>query len=271
MNIGIFDSGVGGLIMTRALVKHLPQYDYVYVGDTKRVPYGNRSHNEVHQFLKEGVAYLFKKKDCKLVIVACNTASARALRQIQKKYLPKYFPDRKVLGVIIPAAEETLKGKRIGILGTVATVKSKTYLVEIQKLNPRAEVFQLAAPSLVTDIEKGDTKAMKESFRKYLAPLLEKKIDTLVLGCTHYPIGKTFVRKIARLGGQVGKKVHVISQDEFIPKKTADYLKRHPEIKSELSKNHTRHIYLTKETKTVDTLAKKWFGQNIKIETVKLG
>ena len=129
MKIGIFDSGLGGLLIAKSIVKLMPEYDYVYLGDTKRVPYGNRSHEAVFEFTRECVDYLFRKENCAIVIVACNTASARALRQIQQEYLPKNFPDRKVLGVLIPAAEECAKFNRVGILGTLGTVTSNTFPV----------------------------------------------------------------------------------------------------------------------------------------------
>jgi glutamate racemase len=142
MKIGIFDSGLGGLFVARALVKNLPQYDYVYLGDTQRVPYGNRSHETVYQFLREAVDYLFAH-DCELIIVACNTASAKALRRIQQEYLPKHYPQRRVLGIIIPTAEAALKNdttRRIGLLATQGTVDSNAYVKELKKIRPNPEI-----------------------------------------------------------------------------------------------------------------------------------
>src|SRR3989338_9470367 len=155
MKIGIFDSGLGGLIVARAIRKFIPEYDYVYLGDTKRVPYGNRSHNAVYEFTRESVDYLFRKENCAIVIIACNTASARALRKIQKNYLQKNFPDRKVLGVLIPAAEEAAKWKRVGVLATIGTVSSGTFPKEIKKINRKAKIFQNPAPILVPLAEAG--------------------------------------------------------------------------------------------------------------------
>src|SRR3989344_9108616 len=132
MKIGIFDSGLGGLIVTRAIRKMMPEYDYVYFGDTKRVPYGNKSHEAVLEFTREAVDYLFREENCAIIIIACNTACARALRKIQQDYLPKNFKDRKVLGVLIPAAEAASLYKRIGVLATLGTVASKTFPVEIK-------------------------------------------------------------------------------------------------------------------------------------------
>ena len=149
MKIGIFDSGLGGLIVAKAIHKLMPEYDYVYLGDTKRVPYGNRSEETIFEFTKEGVDYLFRKENCAIIIIACNTASARALRKLQKEYLPKNFPDRKILGVLIPAAEECVKFKKVGILATRGTVNSNTFPKEIRKLNKKIKVFQNSAPMLV--------------------------------------------------------------------------------------------------------------------------
>ena len=145
MKIGVFDSGLGGLLITKALVKNLPQYDYVYLGDTQRVPYGNRSHETIYRFLKEAVNYLFKY-GCGLIVVACNTASAEALRRIQQEYLPRHYPNRRVLGVIIPTAEAALRSahaKRIGILATQATVGSAAYVRELKKIRPMADFYYL--------------------------------------------------------------------------------------------------------------------------------
>ena len=264
MKIGIFDSGLGGLLIAKSIVKLMPEYDYVYLGDTKRVPYGNRSHEAVFEFTRECVDYLFRKENCAIVIVACNTASARALRQIQQEYLPKNFPDRKVLGVLIPAAEECAKFNRVGILGTLGTVTSNTFPAEIFKLNKTAKVFQNAAPLLVPLIEEGETKNAEPFIKKYLQPFLNKKLDAVVLGCTHYPIFKTQIRKI------LPKNIKVISQDEIIPKKLKNYFERHPEVSKKLSKNHTSKILVTDTTKNIEKLTQKWFGKDTKLKLINL-
>src|SRR3989338_4737403 len=196
MKIGIFDSGLGGLIIARAIRKAMPEYDYVYFGDTKRLPYGNKSHEAVFEFTREAVDYLFRKENCAVVIIACNTASARALRQIQQEYLPKNFSDRKVLGVLIPAAEEAAKYERVGVLATLGTVASETFPIEINKLNKNTEVFQNPAPMLVPLVEDGENELAKPFLVKYLRPFASKKLDALVLGCTHYPILKKEIKKI---------------------------------------------------------------------------
>ena len=221
MKIGIFDSGLGGLIIAEAIHKVMPKYDYVYLGDTKRVPYGNRSHKEVLKFTQNAIDYLFRKEDCAIVIIACNTASARALRKIQQNYLLKNFTDRKVLGVLIPAAEEASKYNKIGILATSGTVASNTFPVEIKKLNKTAKIFQNAAPKLVPLIEKGGNLPSKPLLLKYLKPFLNKNLDTLVLGCTHYPMLKKEIKKI------MPKNIKIISQDEIVPFKLKKYLNSH--------------------------------------------
>lgn len=271
MNIGIFDSGLGGLVITKSIKKLLPEYNYVYLGDTKRVPYGNRSHSTVYEFTCDALKYLFEKENCSLVIIACNTASARALRKVQQEFLPKYFPDRKVLGVLIPTAEEVVNFKKVGILATKGTVNSNTFKSEINKLNSRVEVYQNASPMLVPLIEEGEITLVKPFLEKYLKPLLSKKIDALVLGCTHYPILKKEIRALCSLG--VGgkkstKNIKIISQDEIIPKKLKDYLARHKEIK--LSKKGSMKILFTDITPTVEELSRKWFGKDAKINLVKI-
>jgi len=266
MKIGIFDSGLGGLFVTRALVKKLPYYDYVYLGDTQRVPYGNRSHETIYRFLEEAVDYLFKH-DCELIIVACNTASAEALRRIQQEYLPKHYPKRKVLGIIIPTAEAALKDpkiKRVGVLATQGTVGSGTYIRELKKICPDVTVIQQAAPLLVPLIESNAVKFADPILQSYLQPLIKKKIDTLILGCTHYPLLKKEIKKIC------GRDINVISQDEIISAKLTDYLQRHPEIEKMLDKHKRRKFLVTDLTDAMKTLSRKWFEKNIKFRIVQL-
>lgn len=258
MKIGIFDSGVGGLIIAKAIRKALPEYDYVYLGDTKRVPYGNRSHETVFEFTKECVDHLFQKENCAIVVVACNTASARALRPLQK------FFKGKVLGVLIPAAEEAAKFNKIGVLGTLGTVASKAFPVEIKKLNKNVKVFQSSAPMLVPLAEGGETSNAEPFIKKYLAPFQNKNIDALVLGCTHYPLFKNQIKKL------LPQNVKIISQDEIIPAKLKNYLIRHQEISKKLSKRRTTKILVTDRTHTVDDLTRKWFGKDTKPELISL-
>lgn len=253
MKIGIFDSGLGGLIIAKAIRKALPQYDYVYLGDTGRVPYGPRSAKTVLEFSREAIAHLFEKEKCSLVIVACNTVSARVLHHLQEE-----FKDKKVLGVLVPAAEEAAKFACIGVIGTIGTIASNSFPKEIKKINPRAKVFQNAAPMLVPLAEAGEKRRALPFIEEYLAPFKNKKLEALVLGCTHYPIFKKEIKQILR---KVKPYARIISQDEIVPKKLENYLARHPEIENKLSKRGTVKILITDETETIDALTRKWFGK----------
>ena len=254
MKIGVFDSGLGGLIVTRAIRKMMPEYDYVYYGDTKRVPYGNKSNEAVFGFTKEAVDHLFEKENCAIVILACNTASARALKQIQNLYLKENKLDKKVLGVLIPAAEVASKYSRIGVIATRGTVASNTFPIEIMKLNNKVKVFQNPAPMLVPLIEEGENKRAKPFISEYLKPFENKNLDALVLGCTHYPMFKKEIKD------QLPKSVKIISQDEIVPERLKDYLKRHTEISEKLSKGRSIKIITTDKAQNMDMIVKKWFG-----------
>lgn len=263
MKIGIFDSGLGGLIITHALTKDLPEYDYVYLGDTARVPYGNRTQAEIYQFTKEAMEFLFSK-DCKLAIVACNTASAEALRKIQQQFVPQKWPDRKVLGVLIPSAEEAVViGKRIGVIATQATIDSGAFDRELLKLNSEIEIIKKATPLLVPIIEEGDIKKAKRVLSEYLADI-KNEIDTLILGSTHYARLKNEAQQI------VGKGITIISQDSVIPTKLKDYLVKHPEIEKSLSKNNRREYFVTKETAASELLAQELMDEVVVLKQVNL-
>lgn len=277
--IGVFDSGFGGLTIFKELVRKLPKYDYIYLGDSARAPYGNRSQDLIFEFTKQAVDYLFKpphqifgsggKQGCQLIILACNTASAEALRKIQQEYLPNHYPDRRVLGVIRPTAEEAIKitkNNKIGVIGTEGTISAGAYIREIKNLNPRIKVFQQTCPLLVPIIEAGEHnwEGMDLILKKYLKPLIDKKIDALILGCTHYPIIKNKIKKI------VGKKIKIVSQEEIIGLKLADYFKRHPEIEEKLSKTN-KEIFLTTDlTERFKKLGSKFFGKKISPEIIQL-
>lgn len=265
MNIGVFDSGLGGLIILKSIIKKLLDYNYIYLGDTKRVPYGNRSIDTIYEFTEQAVDYLFKQ-DCQLVILACNTASADALRRIQTEYLPRYYPDQRVLGAIIPTAEE-LKNmrnlKKVGVIATASTVLSGAFVREIRKIDPEITVIQQAAPLLVPLIENNGHKWIKPVIKGYLQPLLNKKVDAIILGCTHYPVIKNIVRSLAA-------PIPVLSQDEIIPNRLADYLQRHPEIDKKLTKKLARKFFVTDLTDYYQHLGQKWFGQNIVFNIVEI-
>jgi glutamate racemase len=261
MKIGVFDSGLGGLFTLSAIAKVLPEYDYVYLGDTKRLPYGSRSQETIYEFLKEGVDFLFAK-DCALIIVACNTASAEALRELQQNYLPKQYPGRNVLGMIVPMTEASAKFSRVGLVATSATVSSKAYDREFKKRAKKSKIFSLATPLLVPFIEQGEIALMRPALKEYLEYFRDKKIDALLLGCTHYGIAKNEFKKILPKG------VAILSQDTVVPKKTKEYLVRHPEIVSQLSKKGTRAFYVTDITPELIKLANTWFGKAIQVQKV---
>jgi glutamate racemase len=190
--IGIFDSGYGGLTVFKEIKKLLPQYSYIYLGDNLRAPYGGRSQEAVYQFTEQAVDFLFKQ-GCQLVIIACNTASAEALRKLQQEWLPKHYPNNHVLGVIRPVVEEAVKQSKsgkIGVVGTKATVESQSYVKELKKQKTDVEVVQQACPLLVPLVEEGWLKKPETRMiiKKCLRPLKDHQIDILILGCTHYPL-----------------------------------------------------------------------------------
>lgn len=266
--IGVFDSGFGGLTVLKEFLSVLPEYDYVYLGDNARAPYGEKSQKEIYRYTCEGMAFLFDN-GCDLAIVACNTASAKALRKIQQKFLPKNYPDKKVLGVIVPTAEEAgEKGfKRIGIIGTESTVKSKTYIKELRKINDDIKIFQKACHELASLIEKGETRSlkMKKSLESYSDHFKNKKIDALVLGCTHYPIIEREIRDV------VGPEIEIINPPSIIAHKLKEYLKRHKDIEKKLSKNKKRIFYTTGDIKKFSGLGGKFLRRKIKkVEKIRL-
>lgn len=267
-SIGVFDSGFGGLNTLRSIVKALPQYNYIYLGDSARAPYGDKSRTQIYQFTRQAVDYLFKK-NCELVVLACNTASSEALRKIQQEYLPKHYPDKRVLGVLIPAAEfATLKTKnhRVGVMATAGTVKSSSFQRELTKLRKRIQVFQQACPRLVPIVEGGEQnlKSTRVILQKYLRPLLAKNIDTLILGCTHYGILEKPIQKLA------GKNVQIISETQVLPQKLKDYLKRHSEIEKRLSRNKVLKFYSTGRIARFEKLGSKFFGKKIRAKKAVL-
>ena len=228
--IGVFDSGYGGLTILKELKQQLPQYDYLYLGDNARAPYGTRSFDTVYQYTLEAVEWFFKQ-GCSLVILACNTASAKALRNIQQLDLPNIGPDKRVLGVIRPSSEvlgQFSSSHHLGILGTTGTVQSESYPIELSKFAPEAKVFQQACPMWVPLIENGQHEAQGADYfvKLYIDQLFDQspKIDTVLLACTHYPLmEKAF-------SDALGPKVKVFSQANLVAESLADYLTRRPEM-----------------------------------------
>lgn len=265
--IGVFDSGFGGLHVLKSVMTRLPHYGYIYLGDSKRAPYGSRSQSEVYTFTKQGVEFLFAE-GASLVMLACNTASSEALRKIQMEYLAN-GSNKKVLGVLIPFAEVAAlrtKTKRVGVLATEGTVRSGSFTREIQKLDPHIDVYEQACPLLVPLVEAGkeDSAQMAELLQEYLAPVLAHGIDTLVLGCTHYCILQEKIKTI------VGTDVQVISELEVMPEGIVSYLARHPEIEKKIKKGESR-FFTTGDVAKFETLGSRFFGGAVHAKQAVLG
>ncbi|HJP82396.1 MAG TPA: glutamate racemase [Fimbriimonadaceae bacterium] len=259
MKIGVFDSGLGGLAITRAIIDRLPEYDYIYLGDTKRVPYGNRSQETIHDFTAEALNFLFAA-DCQIVILACNTASAEALRKTQQEYLPAKYPSRRILGVIIPTVEAVAASgaQNVAVLATQSTVDSRAYWYEFERQSPATAVTNRPAPLLVPLIENDGLRYIDPVLGDYLQGL---DAETLVLGCTHYSLIKDLVRE--------KWKGSVFSQDEIVPDKLANYLKRHPEHESLLEKSGRYEFNVTDLTPGYQKLATQMFGSELVLRKVE--
>lgn len=245
--IGIFDSGYGGLTILRAIRARLPEYDYIYLGDNARAPYGSRSFDIVYQFTLEAVKTLFSQ-DCNLVILACNTASAKALRSIQQEDLPVLAPHRRVLGVIRPTIEalgDMTKSRHVGVLATPGTVLSHSYSIELAKLFDDIVTTEHACPLWVPLVENGEADSTGADYfvKKYISEILQKDplIDTLVLGCTHYPLLYDKIRAFTP------EHINILAQGNLVADSLADYLHRHHELADTLSKN-SHLTLLTSET-----------------------
>jgi glutamate racemase len=259
--IGVFDSGYGGLTVLKEIVRVLPQYDYVYLGDNARAPYGPRSFDTVYHYTWESVQWFFKQ-GCPLVILACNTASAKALRTIQQNNLPKMAPGKRVLGVIRPTTErigEFTKTRNVGVLGTTGTVQSGSYQIEIEKFFPDVKVYQQACPMLVPLIENEEYENDGANYfiTKYIKSLLTQsdQIDTVLLACTHYPLLKNKFEELLTY------KVSVISQGNIVAHSLEDYLNRHPEIESNCSKNGDILFFTTDSTEDFNKQASIFYGK----------
>lgn len=253
MKIGFFDSGLGGLTIMNAVIKELPQYDYEFYGDTANLPYGDKSEAKIFSLTKQGIEALFQK-DCLLIIVACNTASAETLRKLQREYLNQNYPDRRILGVIIPTIE-TLQAEKIQraiLIGTNRTIESKKYEIELDKKMVTTKLTSIATPTLVPLIEE---KKYDDAY-KSVCEIIDNRNgeEAIILGCTHY----TTLRVM--LNERYGANFKIISQDDIIPAKLKTYLKNHPELENRLSQNRGRNIYLTKHTTNYDQLLKDLLG-----------
>ncbi|MCQ2067347.1 MAG: glutamate racemase [Bacteroidaceae bacterium] len=268
--IGVFDSGYGGLTILSRIRELMPEYDYLYLGDNARTPYGTRSFEVVYGFTSECVEKLFEL-GCHLVILACNTASAKALKSIQVNDIPQLDENRRVLGIIRPTVESIgsiTKSRHIGLLATPGTIKSMSYPMEIHKLFPDIKVCGEACPIWVPLVETGEYKSEGTDFfiRKHIDALLAKDpdIDTIVLGCTHYPLLLDRIRKYVPAG------ITIVSQGEYVAVSLKDYLMRHPEIEEKCTRNGQCRYLTTESTEQFLPSASIFLNETIKAETVSL-
>ena len=269
--IGVFDSGYGGLTILSAIRKLLPEYDYVYLGDNARSPYGTRSFDVINDFTLQAVRYLFSE-GCPLVILACNTASAKALREIQQKYLPtSEDPSRRVLGVIRPTAEvvgNVTETKHIGIMATPGTISAQSYEVELAKLFPDVSVYGQACPMWVPLVEYGESNGEGADFfvQKYLNELLEqdKQIDSIVLACTHYPLLRPKIEQYLPEG------INLLSQGELVATSLKDYLHRHPEMNDRLTQGGSIRYLTTECPDKFGDLASIFVDEEVNATRVKI-
>jgi glutamate racemase len=280
--IGVFDSGFGGLTVLSALLQRLPEYDYLYLGDSARAPYGPRSLEVVHSFTREAVEFLFDA-GCPLVVLACNTASAQALRTLQQRHLPAHRPDRRILGVVRPSAEAlaglspgaipgvtepALTTGTVAVLGTVGTVASGSYAMELGKLAPRLRLIQQACPLWVPLVEAGELSGPGTEYflHKNLDPLFAAPDapSRLLLGCTHYPLLLPLIRTM------VPPSVEIIAQGELVADRLADWLQRHPEMERRLSRKGTRRYATTDDPVWFARQGQAILSTSIEVERVRL-
>ena len=269
--IGIFDSGYGGLTILEKIRTELPEYDYIYLGDNARTPYGTRSFDVVYKYTLECVTKMFEM-GCQLVVLACNTASAKALRSIQQKDLPVLDPNRRVLGVIRPTVEAVgaiTKSKHIGLLATPGTVQSDSYPLEIRKLHENIIVTSEACPMWVPLIENNEHKSIGAEYfiRRNVEHLLatDKQIDTVMLGCTHYPLVESQIKSF------LPPNVTVISQGEIVARSLVDYLKRHTEMDILCTKNGSTRYFTTESVEKFASSASIFLNKKIQAEHIDLG
>jgi glutamate racemase len=281
--IGVFDSGLGGLTVLSALLSRLPAYDYVYLGDNARAPYGMRSLDTVYEFTREAVTHLFER-GCPLVVLACNTASARALRTLQQRYLPAAFPDRRVLGVVRPSVEAlaglppgavpgvtppALVEGTVAVVGTPGTIASDSYRLELTKLAPRLNLVQRACPIWVSLVECGELEGegTRHFLRKELDPLFGgggPMPSRLLLGCTHYPLLLPELRRL------VPASVEILAQGEIVATRLADWLARHPDLEARLGKRQQRHFLTTDDPRWFAAQGAAILGERFEAEKVRL-
>ena len=268
--IGVFDSGYGGLTILRQIRRLMPQYDYLYLGDNARAPYGTRSFDIVYEFTLQAVRYLFEQ-GCHLVILACNTASAKALRSIQQKDLPELAPGRRVLGIIRPTVEvvgDISKSRHVGIMATPGTIRSRTYELEIAKLSPDIQVTGEACPMWVPLVENGEADSDGADYfvQKYVDELLAKdeRIDTIILGCTHYPLLLKKIRQYAP------PHVNIITQGELVAESLKDYMARHPEMDAKCTQGGSCTYCTTESEEKFSESASIFLNEAVQVKHIDL-
>jgi len=270
MRIGIFDSGFGGLTVYRKIRERLPQYDYLYLGDNARTPYGNRSFEAILKFTAESLEHLFSE-DCLLVVIACNTASAKALRTIQQRLLPVKYPDKRVLGIIRPSVEALAQkpaGSHVALWATEGTVRSDSYALELAKLSPQMKLTQVVCPMLVPLVESGELSGpgLEYFLDRYWRETLDAapRMDALLLACTHYPLIYPAIRKL------VPAETEVLVQGDIVAPSLENYLHRHPEIETRLTRNAAERFLTTDQTENFDHLASLFLGRDVTAERVEV-
>ena len=268
--IGVFDSGYGGLTILRKIREALPQYDYIYLGDNARTPYGTRSFEIVYEFTRQAVIKLFEM-GCQLVILACNTASAKALRSIQQRDLPDWDASRRVLGVIRPTVESiggVTRSRHVGVLATAGTIQSESYPMEIRKQFPDIKVYGQACPLWVPLVENGEAEGDGADYfvRKYIGKLLQQdaRIDTVILGCTHYPLLLPKIRLYMPAG------ITVVSQGELVADSLKDYLARHPEMDARCTRGGECVYFTTEAEEKFSESASVFLNEEVTVRRVVL-
>ncbi len=280
--IGVFDSGFGGLMVLRSILARLPQYDYAFLADSARAPYGARSFDVIHEFTREAVNHLFRL-GCPLVILACNTASARALRTLQQQWLPEAWPDRRILGVVRPSVEAlaglapgcipgrtapSSAGGKVALVATAATVNSGSYRIELAKVAPSLELVQQACPMWVPLIENGELEGAGADYfvRKYLDPIFQVQTPPrrLLLGCTHYPLLLPRIREVVPPG------TDILPQGDLVAERLEDWLQRHPEFESRLGHGGMRSYFTTDDATWFRTQARLLTGRDLEARQVRL-
>ena len=264
--LGFFDSGFGGLSVVREVRKRLPKHSLVYLGDNARTPYGGLSAETIYRYTMEGIVELFHR-GADLVVLACNTSSSVALRRIQQQHLAVHHPNKRVLGIVIPTAEEVSRlsvTKVIGVLATEVTVNSYAYPQELHKIDPAVTVFQQSCPRLVPIIESGELGNISDEVRTCMDQLLDQdtRIDTVLLGCTHYALIEDSIREV------VHAHIRVVSQGAIVAEKLADYLERHPEFGELMDLSGKTTFLTTKYSEGIKTLATRFYGSAITMETI---